>query len=100
ASSLTTGVRSGAISGYWVGNLRYVLNQTTPRNIDSLTFRVAPRIPSTSSGRVDVRATLSKGGPKDYSCMTDAGGTTIACATTSPQLTTGTLSGLVVVPAA
>ena len=55
----------GTVSGFTITNLHYGLNTTTPTNIDSLTFTVAPVIPSTSSGKVLVQAILSTGGPHD-----------------------------------
>lgn len=93
------GAGSGTVSGYTVTNLHYGLDATTPANIDSLTFSVSPVIPSTSSGKVDVQAALSAGGPNTYSCTTNTAGDTVTCTTTSPQLTASTLSSVTVVAA-
>ena len=93
------GSGSGTVTGYTVTNVHYSLNATTPNNIDSLTFTISPAVPSASSGKVVVQATLTTGGPNNYTCSTDTGGTTVTCATTSPQLTTDKLSSLTVVAA-
>ncbi|HLX32880.1 MAG TPA: hypothetical protein VKR79_08975 [Gaiellaceae bacterium] len=93
------GSGSGTVSGYTVTNLHYALDATTPSNIDSLTFTISPAVPNTGSGKVDVQATLTSGGPDSYSCTTDTAGSTVTCATTSPQLTAALLSGVTVVAA-
>lgn len=93
------GSGSGTVSGYTVANVHYALDATTPSNVDSVTFTISPAVPSTGSGKVVVQATLSSGGPNTYTCSTDTGGTNVTCATTSPQLTAGTLTGLTVVAA-
>jgi hypothetical protein len=95
----TVGTGSGAVSGYTVSNLHYNLNATTPANIDSLTFTITPAVPSTGSGKVVISAALSSGGPNTYNCTTDTAGTTVTCATTSPQLTAATLTSVTVVAA-
>lgn len=97
--STTAGAGSGAVSGYTVTNLHYSLNATTPANIDSLTFTINPAVPSTSTGKVIISAALSAGGPTSYTCTTDAPGTTVTCATTTPQLTAVLLTGVTVVAA-
>lgn len=97
--SSNAGAGSGTVSGYTVTNLHYSLNATTPANIDSLTFNVSPVVPSTSSGKVIVQASLSSGGPNTYSCTTNTAGDTVTCATTSPQLTADKLSSVTVVAA-
>ncbi len=93
------GSGSGTVSGYTVSSIHYGLNSTTPNNIDSLTFSISPAVPSTGSGKVIVQAALTTGGPNNYTCSTDAPGTTVTCATTSPQLTTDKLSTVTVVAA-
>jgi hypothetical protein len=95
----TAGSGSGVVSGYTVTNLHYVLDATTPTNIDSLTFTISPADPSTGTGKVTVAATLSTGGPNNYSCTTDTPGTTVTCITTSPQLTTTLLTSVTVTAA-
>jgi len=95
----TAGAGVGTVSGFTVTNVHYGLNATTPTNIDLLTFTISPAIPSTSSGKVDVSATLTTGGPNPYTCTTDTPGTTVTCATTAPQLTAALLTGITVVAA-
>jgi hypothetical protein len=95
----TVGAGSGAVSGFTVTNLHYNLNATTPANIDSLTFTISPVVPSTSSGKVVVAAALSTGGPTNYTCTSDTAGSTVTCATVSPQLTAALLTGVTVVAA-
>jgi hypothetical protein len=98
--SSTVGAGAGAVSGYTVTALHYVLDSTTPANIDSLTFTVAPAVPSTGSGKVIISAALSTGGPTNYNCTTDStNGTTVTCVTTTPQLTAALLTGVTVVAA-
>jgi hypothetical protein len=97
--STNVGAGSGTVSGYTVSNMDYGLDATTPANIDSLTFNVSPVIPSTSSGKVEIQAQLSAGGPNTYSCTTNTAGDTVTCATTSPQLTASTISSVTVVAA-
>ncbi|MCU1485968.1 MAG: hypothetical protein JWN67_2714 [Actinomycetia bacterium] len=95
----TVGAGSGTVSGYTVSNVHYTLNTTAPVNIDSLTFTVAPVIPSTSTGKVVVSAALTVGGPTSYNCTSNVVGDTVTCATTSPQLTADKINGLTVVAA-
>lgn len=95
----TAGSGSGVVSGYTVTNLHYVLDATTPVNIDSLTFTISPAVPNTGSGKVTIAAALSTGGPTNYTCTTDTGGSNVTCATTSPQLTTTLLTGVTVTAA-
>ncbi|HVS84543.1 MAG TPA: hypothetical protein VHD91_02810 [Gaiellaceae bacterium] len=95
----TAGSGSGTVSGFTVTNLHYALNATTPTNIDSLTFTINPAIPSSSSGKVEISAALSTGGPNNYACTTDSAGTTVTCPTTSPQLTAALLNSVTVVAA-
>jgi hypothetical protein len=95
----TAGAGAGAVSGYTVTNLHYGLNTTTPTNIDSLTFTISPAVPSTGTGKVTISAALSAGGPNAYTCTTDTAGTSVTCATSSPQLTAALLTGVTVVAA-
>lgn len=95
----TAGAGSGVVSGYTISGLHYALNATTPGNIDSLTFTVAPVIPSTGTGKVIIQAVLSTGGPTAYTCTTDTAGATVTCPTTSPQLTAALLTSVTVVAA-
>lgn len=97
--SSNAGSGSGTVSGYTVTNVHYALDSTTPANIDSLTFNVSPVIPSTGSGKVVVQASLTTGGPNNYTCTTNTAGDTVTCATTSPQLTADKLSSITVVAA-
>src|SRR5580658_9854527 len=98
--SSTVGAGAGVVSGYTVTNIHYVLDATTPANIDSLTFTIAPAVPSTGSGKVLISAALSTGGPTNYTCTTDTGGTNVTCGTILPtQLTAALLTGVTVVAA-
>lgn len=95
----TVGAGAGTVSGYTVSNLHYALDATTPTNIDSLTFTINPVVPNTGSGKVEISAALSTGGPNSYSCTTDTTGANVTCATTSPQLTATLLNGVTVIAA-
>jgi hypothetical protein len=95
----TVGAGAGTVSGYTVTNLHYSLSSTTPTNINSLTFTINPAVPSAGSGKVVIAAALSTGGPNSYTCTTDALGTSVTCATTSPQLTATLLTGVTVIAA-
>jgi hypothetical protein len=95
----TVGAGAGAVSGFTITNLHYVLDTTTPANIDSLTFTISPTLPNTGSGKVVISAALSSGGPTNYTCTTDVTGALVTCATTSPQLTAALVTGITVVAA-
>jgi hypothetical protein len=95
----TAGAGSGAVSGFTITNLHYNLDATTPANIDSLTFTIAPAVPSTGTGVVTIAAALSSGGPTNYACTANTAGTTVTCATTTPQLSASLLTGVTVVAA-
>ena len=82
------GSGSGAISGYTVSSVAYGLNATTPTNIDSVTFTIAP----TSAGTVKVQ--LASGGSW-YTCSNSSG--SVTCTTTSPQATVAAATQLTVV---
>jgi hypothetical protein len=45
---------SAAISGYTVSNVHYVLNGTTPSNVDSVSFTTAPAIPAGGNTRISL----------------------------------------------
>ena len=95
----TAGSGVGTVSGYTVSGIHYTLNSSTPGNIDSLTFTVAPVIPSSGTGKVVVQAALTSGGPTSYTCSSNSTGETVTCATTSPQLTADKLTSLTVIAA-
>jgi hypothetical protein len=97
--STTVGAGAGAVSGFTITSLHYVLDATTPADIDSLTFTISPVVPSASSGKVTIAAALSTGGPTNYTCTTDTTGAFVTCATTSPQLTAALVTGVTVVAA-
>jgi hypothetical protein len=82
------GSGSGTISGYTVSSVAYGLNATTPTNIDSVTFTIAP----TAAGTVKIQ--LASGGSW-YSCTNTSG--SISCNTTSPQATVAAATQLTVV---
>lgn len=83
----TVGSGAGAISGYAVSSVAYGLNATTPTNVDTVTFTIAPTSAST------VKAQLVSGGSW-YACTNTAG--SVSCATTSPQATAAAASQLTV----
>ena len=95
----TAGSGAGVVSGYTITNIHYVLDTTTPSNIDSVTFTISPAVPSTSTGKVVIAAALSSGGPTNYTCTTDTTGTNVTCATITPQLTATLLTGITIVAA-
>jgi hypothetical protein len=96
----TAGAGAGAVSGYTVTNIHYVLDATTPGNIDSLSFTISPAVPTGSGGTVTISAALSTGGPINYTCTPNTAGTTVTCATITPtQLTAALLTGITVVAA-
>ena len=70
---------SGAVSGYTVSAVHYVLNGTSPQNVDSVTFTLdtAPVAGSTIKAQVD--------GTNWYTCTNVT--TAVTCTTTSPQAT-------------
>jgi hypothetical protein len=82
------GSGSGTISGYTVSSVAYGLNATTPTNIDSVTFTIAP----TAAGTVKIQ--LASGGSW-YSCTNTSG--SVSCNTTSPQATVAAATQLTVV---
>ena len=84
----TAGSGAGAISGYTVTNIAYGLNATTPTNLDSVSFTIAPTTATT------VKAQLAAAGTW-YSCSNTAG--SVTCNTTSPQATVAAATQLTVV---
>ena len=52
----TAGAGAGAVTGYTVTNIHYVLDATTPTNIDSLAFTISPAVPSASGRTVTIAA--------------------------------------------
>ena len=77
-----------AISGYTITNIAYGLNATTPTNLDSVSFTIAPTTATT------VKAQLAAAGTW-YSCSNTAG--SVTCNTTSPQATVAAATQLTVV---
>jgi hypothetical protein len=53
-ASTNAGDGSAAISGYTVSNVHYVLNGTTPSNVDSVSFTTAPAIPAGGNTRISL----------------------------------------------
>jgi hypothetical protein len=84
----TAGAGSGAISGYTVSSVAYGLNSTTPTNVDSVTFTIAPTTATT------VKVQLASAGTW-YTCSNTAG--SVTCNTTSPQATVAAATQLTVV---
>ncbi len=85
------GAGAGIISGYSVTNVRYQLNATDPRNIDSVTFDLDTAPPGGST----IRIKLQSGGSSWYAC-TSVGAAT-SCNTTAPQATAAAADELTVV---
>jgi len=87
----SAGDGAGAISGYTVTTIHYVLNATNPGNIDSVTFTLsaAPAAGGT------VKITLD--GTNWYSCTNVT--TAVTCVTTTPQQTVTLATNLRVVVA-
>jgi hypothetical protein len=79
----TAGDGSGTVSGFTATNVSYGLNATTPTNIDSVTFTIAPVTTTT------VKAKLAGNW---YACTNTAG--SVSCNTTSPQLTVAPVTTL------
>jgi hypothetical protein len=50
----TAGDGSGAVSGYTISAVHYVLNGTNPANIDTVTFATAPVVPAAGVVKVEV----------------------------------------------
>ena len=82
------GSGSGAISGYTATNVAYTLNGTTPTNIDSVAFTIAPT--TTAAVKIQLAAAGSW-----YSCVNASG--SVTCATTAPQATVVAATQLTVV---
>jgi hypothetical protein len=96
----TAGAGNGVVSGYTVTNLHYMLDATTPNNIDSVAFSITPFVPNTGRGKVVIQAALSTGGPNTYSCTTDTTGGLATCPTVTPsQLTAALVTGVTVIAA-
>ena len=85
----TAGTGQGAVTGYTASGITYALDATTPTDVDSVSFSIAP-----TTGVVKVQ--LYPAGSW-YSCVNTAGA--VSCATTSPQLTAANITQLVVVAA-
>ena len=75
----SAGDGSGAISGYTVSTIHYVLNAANPGNIDSVTFTLSTA--PAAGGTIKI----SLDGANWYSCTNVT--TTITCVTTAPQAT-------------
>ena len=72
---------AGTVSGYIVSNIKYTLNASDPRNIDSVTFDVdtAPAVGATK------KIKLVAAGSTWFTCTNVT--TAFTCATTAPQAT-------------
>jgi hypothetical protein len=73
--STTLGAGANTISGYTVSSVVYSLNATTPTNLDSVAFTIAPTTATT------VKVQLAAAGTW-YSCSNTAG--SVTCNTTAP----------------
>lgn len=87
----SAGDGTGAISGYTVSAIHYVLNATNPGNIDSVTFTLSAA--PVSGGTVKI--TLD--GTNWYNCTNVT--TAVTCVTTTPQQTVTSATNLRVVVA-
>jgi hypothetical protein len=85
------GAGAGIISGYSVTNVRYGLNATDPRKIDSVAFDLDTAPPGGST----IRIKLESGGSAWYACT--AAGAAMSCNTTTPQATAAAANELTVV---
>ena len=83
--STSAGSGATAISGYSASSVAYNLNATTPTNVDSVTFTLAPAAAGT------VKVQLVSGGSW-YSCTNSSG--SVTCNTTSPQATVSAANNL------
>ncbi len=90
ASNTVPNSRAGdgtsTVSGYTISGVVYNLNATTPTNVNSVSFTIAPTTATT------VRAKLAG---TWYACVNVAG--TVTCATTSPQATVAAIASLEIV---
>jgi hypothetical protein len=84
----SAGSGSGAITGYTISGIGYTLDNTTPTNLDAVTFTITPAAAS------QVKVQLAAGGAW-YTCANAAG--SVTCNTTSPQATVAGATTLTVV---
>jgi hypothetical protein len=84
---------AGAISGYIVSNIKYSLNASDPRNIDSVTFDVDVAPPAGATKKIKLVAA----GSTWYTCTNVT--TAFTCNTTAPQATVAAADELRVVVA-
>ena len=84
----TLGQGANTISGYTLSSVAYNLDATTPSNLDSVSFTIAP------TTATSVKAQLASGGTW-YTCTNTSG--TVSCPTTSPQATAAAATALDVV---
>ena len=75
----SAGDGSGAISGYTISTIHYVLNAANPGNIDSVTFTLSTA--PAAGGTIKI----SLDGANWYSCTNVT--TAVTCVTTAPQAT-------------
>ena len=84
---------AGTISGYTVSTIKYNLNASDPRNIDSTTFNLDVAPPAGATMKIKLIAA----GSTWYACTNV--GVAITCNTTSPQATVAASDELRVVVA-
>lgn len=70
----------GAVSGYTVSAIHYNLNASSPQNLSSIQFTVAPAVPVTGAVRVSIDNGTSW---LAANACTVTGGTSVSCTTTS-----------------
>lgn len=78
----TSGDGSGAITGYTITGVSYVLNATNPGNIDSVTFTINPTAAATVKIQLVASGTW-------YGCTVGAGGA-VTCTTAGAPVLTAT----------
>lgn len=67
---------NNAVTGYTISNIHYVLNTSTPYNVDQLTFTVSPSVPAGGSVYVTLTGTNSLNVSQACSI---ASGTNVTC---------------------
>jgi len=87
------GVGEGAVTGYNISSVSYVLKSTDPTLVDAVTFSVN----DTPAAGSTIQVKLSSASTTWYSCTYS--GTAVTCPTTSPQASVAEITSLVVVAA-
>ena len=83
---------SGAVSGYTVSNVHYVLNSSNPANVDTVTFTLTPAMVAGGTVRISTNGT-------SFIAAACTGTSTISCSLTGASVTATSLTNLRVVAA-